>query len=173
MLGMSPMTLYRAIMPGEFPAARIRGRLIVPAQAIDAMAKAVVPRSRGPSDRIRATAGGPEMSLTNVPITVQIDAALDRVQQHRERTMADAHGSERCMRVEARLWAVLFEHSRIRVYWRAALAAESHSRWLARHWRRRAEMEARGVPTSARFGGCVEIPEWVERWQAKLAGGAS
>jgi len=38
MFGMSPMTLYRAIAAGEFPAVRIRGRLIVPAKAVDAMA---------------------------------------------------------------------------------------------------------------------------------------
>jgi len=38
MFGMSPMTLYRAIAAGEFPAVRIRGRLLVPAKAVDAMA---------------------------------------------------------------------------------------------------------------------------------------
>jgi excisionase family DNA binding protein len=38
MLGMSPMTVYRAIAAGEFPAVRIRGRLIVPAKAVEAMA---------------------------------------------------------------------------------------------------------------------------------------
>lgn len=38
MFGMSPMTLYRAIAAGEFPAVRIRGRLFVPAKAVDAMA---------------------------------------------------------------------------------------------------------------------------------------
>lgn len=37
MLGTSEMTLYRAINAGEFPAIRIRGRLIVPAKAIDSM----------------------------------------------------------------------------------------------------------------------------------------
>ncbi|NEE01213.1 helix-turn-helix domain-containing protein [Phytoactinopolyspora halotolerans] len=37
MFGMSPMTLYRAISDGEFPAVRIRGRLIVPAKALEAM----------------------------------------------------------------------------------------------------------------------------------------
>ena len=37
MLGTSDMTLYRAINAGEFPAIRIRGRLIVPAKALDAM----------------------------------------------------------------------------------------------------------------------------------------
>ncbi|ANY09913.1 helix-turn-helix domain-containing protein [Pseudonocardia sp. HH130630-07] len=38
LLGMSPMTVYRAISAGEFPAVRIRGRLIVPAKAIEAIA---------------------------------------------------------------------------------------------------------------------------------------
>lgn len=42
MLGMSPMTLYRAIAAGEFPAVRVRGRLIVPARALDAMVDAAV-----------------------------------------------------------------------------------------------------------------------------------
>ncbi len=42
MLGMSAMTLYRAISAGEFPAVRIRGRLIVPAKAIEAMADVAV-----------------------------------------------------------------------------------------------------------------------------------
>ena len=37
MLGMSAMTVYRAIAAGEFPAVRIRGRLIVPARAVEAM----------------------------------------------------------------------------------------------------------------------------------------
>ncbi len=42
MFGMSPMTVYRAIAAGEFPAVRIRGRLIVPARAVDAMVDAAV-----------------------------------------------------------------------------------------------------------------------------------
>lgn len=42
MFGMSPMTLYRAIAAGEFPAVRIRGRLIVPAKAIEAIAETAV-----------------------------------------------------------------------------------------------------------------------------------
>jgi excisionase family DNA binding protein len=37
MLGMSEATLYRAISDGQFPAVRIRGRLIIPAKAIDAI----------------------------------------------------------------------------------------------------------------------------------------
>ena len=42
MFGMSEMTLYRAIHDGEFPAIRIRGRLIIPARAIEAMIDAAV-----------------------------------------------------------------------------------------------------------------------------------
>ncbi len=42
MIGMAPVTLYRAIRDGEFPAMRIRGRLIIPARAIDAMVDAAI-----------------------------------------------------------------------------------------------------------------------------------
>ena len=42
MFGISPMTLYRAINAGEFPAVRIRGRLIVPAKAVEAMSDAAM-----------------------------------------------------------------------------------------------------------------------------------
>ena len=42
LLGTSEMTLYRAIKAGEFPAVRIRGRLIVPARVLDAMAEAAM-----------------------------------------------------------------------------------------------------------------------------------
>lgn len=42
MFGTSPVTLYRAIAAGEFPAVRIRGRLIVPARAVEAMAEIAV-----------------------------------------------------------------------------------------------------------------------------------
>lgn len=48
MLGMSTMTVYRAIRDGEFPAVRVRGRLIVPAKAVEEMAEtAVTGRSVG------------------------------------------------------------------------------------------------------------------------------
>lgn len=39
MFGMSAPTVYRAIAAGEFPAVRIRGRLIVPAKAVEEMAE--------------------------------------------------------------------------------------------------------------------------------------
>ena len=42
MFGLSTMTVYRAIAAGEFPAIKVRNRLIVPARAIDAMAEAAV-----------------------------------------------------------------------------------------------------------------------------------
>jgi excisionase family DNA binding protein len=42
MFGLSPMTVYRAISAGEFPAVRIRGRLIVPARAVEEMVDAAV-----------------------------------------------------------------------------------------------------------------------------------
>lgn len=46
LLGMSEMTLYRAISAGEFPAVRIRGRLIVPARAIEEMVEATLATGR-------------------------------------------------------------------------------------------------------------------------------
>jgi excisionase family DNA binding protein len=39
---MSSMTLYRAIRDQQFPAVRVRGRLVVPAQVIDAMGQASI-----------------------------------------------------------------------------------------------------------------------------------
>ena len=45
-LGVSPMTVYRAINEGTFPAIRVRNRFVVPAKAIDDMeASALTTRS--------------------------------------------------------------------------------------------------------------------------------
>ncbi|MDQ3055030.1 MAG: helix-turn-helix domain-containing protein [Actinomycetota bacterium] len=41
-LGVSEVTLYRAIKSGEFPAVRIRGRLLIPAGAVEAMVDAAL-----------------------------------------------------------------------------------------------------------------------------------
>lgn len=41
-LGTSSVTLYRAIRDGDFPAIRVRGRVIVPARALEAMADVAV-----------------------------------------------------------------------------------------------------------------------------------
>lgn len=46
MFGMSAMTLYRAIDQDQFPAVRIRGRLIIPARAIEDMVEAAVADGR-------------------------------------------------------------------------------------------------------------------------------
>lgn len=40
--GMSTMTVYRAIAAGEFPAIKVRGRLIVPARAVEEMCEAAM-----------------------------------------------------------------------------------------------------------------------------------
>ncbi len=40
--GMSTMTVYRAIAANEFPAVRVRGRLVVPARVLDAIVDAAV-----------------------------------------------------------------------------------------------------------------------------------
>ena len=58
LFGMSEMTLYRAIHSGEFPAVRIRGRLIIPAQAIEAMVDAAV----GAGAMVNAAAWVPEQA---------------------------------------------------------------------------------------------------------------
>ncbi len=53
--GMSEMTVYRAIHAGEFPAIRIRGRLIVPARAIEEMVELAMAEGRlvDPADWVR------------------------------------------------------------------------------------------------------------------------
>ncbi len=42
LIGTSSVTLYRAIRDGEFPALRVRGRLIVPARVLEEMVSAAV-----------------------------------------------------------------------------------------------------------------------------------
>ena len=44
-LGTSTMTLYRAIADQEFPAVRIRGRLIVPVRAVESMIESAMATS--------------------------------------------------------------------------------------------------------------------------------
>ncbi|MEU4424816.1 helix-turn-helix domain-containing protein [Actinoplanes sp. NPDC024001] len=61
-LGMSEMTLYRAISAGQFPAVRIRGRLIVPYRVLEQLAEAAVSENgavdAGSWAPAAATAGG-------------------------------------------------------------------------------------------------------------------
>lgn len=83
-------------------------------------------------------------ATTGLPLTVQLDVALDHLQRRRDAVLTDVGDPDRALRVaelyevEARLWSTLFEHAEVRLIWRAALAAESHARLWARQWRRRA-----------------------------------
>jgi len=92
------------------------------------------------------------MAPTSLPIMVRIDSVLDRLQQLREQVVAETPSVRRSTRIaelyeqEARLWSALFEHTRVRVHWRAALSAEAYARHCAQHWRIRAGREARQVP---------------------------
>ena len=42
MFGMSTMTVYRAVAAGEFPALKVRGRIIIPVRAVEAMGDAAI-----------------------------------------------------------------------------------------------------------------------------------
>jgi excisionase family DNA binding protein len=42
MLGISEATLYRAVADGQFPAARIRDRVIIPAKALEALSDSAI-----------------------------------------------------------------------------------------------------------------------------------
>lgn len=93
-------------------------------------------------------------TTTERPITAQLNSVLDMVTRKRERLMTEHPSAGRAenlaglYELEARVWATLFEHSRTRVQWRAALAAEAYARQLARLWRDRAA-EARRASVAA------------------------
>ncbi|MPZ67347.1 MAG: hypothetical protein GEU83_18205 [Pseudonocardiaceae bacterium] len=113
------------------------------------------------------------MSATSTPVRVRIDAALEQVQRHRERALTETAGPRRAALIaelyerEARLWSALFSHTRIRVHWRAALAAEAYARQRARSWRRAAEA---ATPLDFTDG---EIDEWADRFHTELRGGVA
>ena len=83
-------------------------------------------------------------TATELPVTEQIDTALDEIQQARAVAIALPGSVERCLQlaeladVEAAWWEELSERSRTRIYWRAALAAREYAQHTARHWRDRA-----------------------------------
>jgi len=70
-----------------------------------------------------------------------LDALLDQLQRRREHVLAMAPCARRAIALaelyerEARVWSLLFERSRSRIQWRAALAAEAYARACARTWR--------------------------------------
>lgn len=53
LLGTSTVTIYRAVRDGELPGVRIRGRVIVPAKAIEALAEPSVDADDQPADAAR------------------------------------------------------------------------------------------------------------------------
>jgi hypothetical protein len=81
------------------------------------------------------------VTTTQIPVLAQVDEALDEIQRLRERIMAQPSSADRFARLaelaesEALWWLLLFEHSRTRVHWRAALSAHEHARQSARRWR--------------------------------------
>lgn len=87
----------------------------------------------------------------------QLDAALDELEERRGRVLADwshprrSEGLAALYELEAAVWAEVFEHTRVRLYWRAALAAEAYARHCARHW------SANEVPNVARLREVVEL----------------
>ena len=76
LLGMSEMTLYRAISAGEFPAVRIRGRLIVPARAIDEMVEATLTTGRPVDTADWVRPGMRDVDRGSVPVIPLIGYAL-------------------------------------------------------------------------------------------------
>lgn len=87
------------------------------------------------------------MSATCPPVTVQLDVALDRLRCQLEQLTREPASAARSLKIarlyqlEARLWSVLFERARHRLYWRAALAAEARARECARYWSARSAIE--------------------------------
>ena len=77
MFGLSSMTIYRAISAGEFPAIRVRGRLFVPARAVDemvataiadqAVVEVILRFDRSVASRVAETTWHPTQSVTKNP----------------------------------------------------------------------------------------------------------
>jgi hypothetical protein len=78
--------------------------------------------------------------MTAISTPTTLDAQLDDVQRRRERVMAQPPFPGRAMWIaelyhqEAQVWSLLFERSRSRLSWRAALAAEAYARHCGRAW---------------------------------------
>ena len=76
--------------------------------------------------------------------TEQVNASLDTIHRAREQVMTRLPSAQRSLQlaglaeVEACWWESLSEYCRVRVYWRAALAAREHAQLSARTWPRRA-----------------------------------
>lgn len=83
--------------------------------------------------------------------TSTIEAELDELYRDRERLLRTETSPARSHLLadqfdhEAWLWAALFETTRSRLMWRAALVAQAHARVSARSWRRHAAAQAPGT----------------------------
>jgi len=97
------------------------------------------------------------MSAISTSISGVLDRLLDQLQRRREHAMAEAPTASRSLRIaelyeqEARAWSLLFERSRSRIHWRAALNAEAYAKACARGWRSRAASEAAHEPAPDEF----------------------
>ncbi len=89
----------------------------------------------------------------------QVDASLDEIQRARELVMARPPSMERSLQLagladaEACWWELLSEFCRVRVYWRAALAAREHAQLTAWTWRRRAARQRAAANLAELEGG--------------------
>jgi hypothetical protein len=93
------------------------------------------------------------MTATDLPRTSGLRRELEQVYRDREQLLRATPCPARSQLIadqfdhEAWLWSVLFERTRSRLTWRAALAAEAYARGSARWWRRNAvELTAQNQP---------------------------
>lgn len=112
----------------------------------------------------RARRGGVVTPTLATSKTDVLDALLDQLQERREYAFVAAPSAHRAARLaelyerEARVWSLLFEHSRSRIYWRAALSAEAYARAHARSWRTQA------AALRSRFGRPAPLGGRREGW---------
>jgi hypothetical protein len=107
-----------------------------------------------------------------------LDEAVERLGRLRDELLADEFAPDRSARLavvfesEARAWSQVFEMSRRRLVWRAALAAEAGARANAALWARRAEAERAGrLPATGCAGGWAGGPRPVALGTTSTGGG--
>jgi hypothetical protein len=95
------------------------------------------------------------MTATHPPRTSTIEVELDQLYRDREQLLratpspARSHLLADLFDHEAWLWSTLFETTRSRLMWRAALVAQAHARVSARSWRRHAATQIATAPCRA------------------------
>ncbi|MDN5858803.1 MAG: hypothetical protein L0H84_09290 [Pseudonocardia sp.] len=94
------------------------------------------------------------MTAVHPPRTSTIEAELDELFRDREQLLRAEPSPVRSQLIadlfdqEAWLWSTLFETTRSRLTWRAALVAQAHARVSARSWRRLASAQIRAERAS-------------------------